>query len=95
MRIIARRAIISFYERHADSETALEDWFNKTKNAQWTCFADMRKTFNSADSIGDQHYVFNIKGNDYRLVAVVKFSIKTVYIRHILTHSQYDKTELK
>lgn len=53
----------------------------------------MKRTFNSVDSVGNQHYVFNIKGNSYRLVAVVKFTIKTVFIRFIGTHSEYDKID--
>ena len=51
----------------------------------------MKKTFNSVDSVGNQHYVFNIKGNDYRLVVVVKFTISQVLIRFVGTHQEYDK----
>ena len=54
-------------------------------------FADIKKTFNSVDYVGNQHYVFNIKGNDFRLVVVVKFTPKNVYIRFVGTHSEYDK----
>lgn len=93
MRIISRSKILEFIARYPDSETALEEWYVKTKRAEWTCFADMKRTFNSVDSVGNQHYVFNIKGNSYRLVAVVKFTIKTVFIRFIGTHSEYDKTD--
>ncbi|MDR2937971.1 MAG: type II toxin-antitoxin system HigB family toxin, partial [Prevotellaceae bacterium] len=49
------------------------------------------KTFNSADSVGNQRYVFNIKGNSYRLVVVVKFTIQFVYVRFVGTHKEYDK----
>lgn len=55
----------------------------------------MKKTFNSVDRVGNQHYVFNIKGNDYRLIVVVKFMIKTVLIRFIGTHAEYDKIDAK
>lgn len=48
---------------------------------------------NTVDSVGNQHYVFNIKGNDYRLVAVIKFKIKMVYIRFVSTHKEYDKID--
>ena len=75
MRIIARKTLVMFYREHADAETALEEWYKKTGNAQWDCFADIKKDFNSVDSVGNQHFVFNIKGNDYRLIAVVKFSM--------------------
>ena len=95
MRIIARSKIIEYYTTHASAETALEEWYQKTRKAEWSCFADMKKTFNSVDSVGNQHYVFNIKGNDYRLIVVVKFMIKTVLIRFIGTHAEYDKIDAK
>lgn len=63
----------------------------KTKRAEWDCFADVKDTFNSVDNVGNQHYVFNIKGNNYRLIAVIKFTIKTIFIRFIGTHREYDK----
>lgn len=93
MRIIAHRRLVLFYTKHADAETALEEWFQKTKEAEWNTFADIKKTFSTVDAVGNQHFVFNIKGNDYRLVAVVKFKIKMVYIRYIGTHSDYNKIE--
>ena len=95
MRIIARSKIIEYYTEHPDAETALEDWFHKVKQAEWTCFADMKKMFNSVDSVGNQHYVFNIKGNNYRLIVVIKFTIKTVLIRFIGTHAEYDLIDAK
>ena len=95
MRIIARSKIIGYYTEHPDAETALEDWFHKVKQAEWTCFADMKKMFNSVDSVGNQHYVFNIKGNNYRLIVVIKFTIKTVLIRFIGTHAEYDLIDAK
>ncbi len=95
MRIIARSKIIEYYTVHASAEVALEEWYQKTKRAEWTCFADMKRTFNSVDSIGNQHYVFNIKGNDFRLIVVIKFTIKTVLIRFIGTHAEYDRIDAK
>lgn len=93
MRIIAHRTIVLFYTKYADAQAALEEWYKKTTIANWDTFADIKQTFNSVDSVGDQHYIFNIKGNDYRLVAVVKFKIKMVYIRFIGTHAEYDKID--
>ena len=91
MRIIARRTLVDYYEKHPQAKEALEDWFHKTKKAEWTCFADIKKTFNSVDSVGNQHYVFNIKGNNYRTIVLVVFFAGTVAIRFIGTHSEYDK----
>lgn len=91
MRIIAHNTLIMFYRKHEDAETAIEDWYHKTLKANWSNFAEIKKTFNTADSVGNQRYVFNIKGNDYRIVAIVKFQIKMVYIRFVGTHSEYDR----
>lgn len=93
MRIIAHRTLVLFYTKHTSAKSALEEWYTKTAKANWDNFADIKKDFNSVDSVGNQRYVFNIKGNDYRLVAVVKFKIKMVYIRYIGTHKDYDKID--
>ena len=95
MRIISKNTLVEYYELHQEAKVALEEWYKKTKQAEWKCFADIKNTFNSADSIGNQHYVFNIKGNDFRLVVVVKMTIKTVLIRFIGTHAEYDKIDAK
>ncbi|NDV46753.1 type II toxin-antitoxin system HigB family toxin [Paludibacter sp. 221] len=95
MRIITRSTLIEYYEKHQEVKNALEEWYSKTKQAEWKCFADIKNTFISADSVGNQHYVFNIKGNDFRLVAVIKMQIKTVYIRFVGTHAEYDKIDAK
>lgn len=93
MRIIAHRTLVLFYTQHRDAKTALEEWFQKTKAAQWDSFADIKKTFATVDAVGNQHFIFNIKGNDYRLIAVVKFKIKLVFIRYIGTHKDYDQID--
>lgn len=95
MRIIARSKIIEYYTKHSDTKTALEDWYKKTSNAEWHCFDDIKKTFRTVDSVGNQHYVFDIKGNNYRLIVVIKFTIGLVLIRFIGTHSEYDTIDAK
>lgn len=91
MRIISERTIRIYYEAHPETKTALQDWAAKVKKATWENLSDMKQTFNSVDYVGNQHYVFNIKGNDYRIVAVVKFTVQFVLIRFIGTHAEYDK----
>ncbi len=93
MRVIAHRTLVKFYEKNGDAKTAIENWYTKATSAKWECFADIKNDFNSVDSVGNQHYVFNIKGNDYRLVVVIKFQIKMVYIRFIGAHKDYDKID--
>ncbi len=92
MRIISHRTLVLFYREHAAAKTALEEWYKKVSKADWDTFADIKRDFNSVDSVGNQRFVFNIKGNDYRLVAVVKFQIKMVYIRYVGTQKDYDRT---
>ena len=80
MRIISHRSLVIFYTKHNTAKTALEEWYSKVSKAKWEGFADIKRDFNSVDCVGDQRYVFNIKGNDYRLVAIIKFKIKMVYV---------------
>lgn len=72
---------------------ALNEWFIKTKAADWSNFNDIKNTFNSVDYVGEDRYVFNIKGNQYRLIALIIFQVRTVFIRFIGTHSEYDKID--
>ena len=93
MRIISKKVLRDFYGQYPDSETPLENWYKTVKQAQWTCFADIKETFNSVDYVGNKRYVFNVKGNDYRIVSILQFTIKAVLIRFVGTHLQYDKIE--
>ena len=90
MRIIAKSTLVEYYTKNPQAKSALEEWSEKTKKSEWTCFADMKNTFNSVDAVGNQRYVFNIKGNDYRLIVLILFTPKTVYIRFVGTHKEYD-----
>ena len=93
MRVFVHKTLVEYYMQHPDAKTALEDWYNKTKDANWNNFAEMKNTFNSVDSAGNKRYVFNIKGNNYRLVVMVLFIPKYVYIRFIGTHAEYNKID--
>jgi mRNA interferase HigB len=91
MRIVTFRTIHEYAINHPDSDTPLRSWYKHTRESDWSCFADMRQTFGSVDSVGNNRFVFNIKGNDYRLIAIVIFASRKVYIRFIGTHEEYDK----
>ncbi|MBO5634137.1 MAG: type II toxin-antitoxin system HigB family toxin [Bacteroidales bacterium] len=91
MRVISKKTLVVFYQNHKDAETALEEWYQKTTDADWENFSQIRQTFNSADYVGNNRVVFNIKGNQYRLVTLVLFKIKMIYIRFIGTHKEYEK----
>ena len=91
MMIIAKKTLVQFYSDYPDAKTALEEWYEKTAEAEWDYFAQVKKSFNSADYVGNNRIVVNIKGNSYRLVALVLFRIKMVYVRFIGTHRAYDQ----
>jgi len=93
MRIVTFLKIKEFSEKHSSSNVALRDWFIKAKRSEWKTLNDVKQTFNSVDYVGNNRFVFNIKGNDYRLVAIIIFASSKVYIRFIGTHSNYDKID--
>lgn len=95
MRIFTEQALKEFITKHPSSKTALQVWSSVVKRSRWSNYADLKETFNSVDCIGNQRYVFNIKGNEYRLVAVIKFTIGFVYIRFIGTHDEYGRINCK
>ena len=94
MRVIAISTLKKFWEIHSETKLPLSEWYVKVCNSEWKSFADIKNDFNSVDFVGGQRYVFNIKGNSYRLVAAVKFTPKLVYIRFIGTHDEYDKIDV-
>lgn len=95
MRIFTEETLKEYIAGHPESRAALQSWTQKVKRSKWTCFADIKKTFNSVDSVGNQRFVFDVKGNDYRIVAVVKFTVQFIYIRFIGTHREYEKTDVR
>lgn len=94
MRIISISTLRDYWEVHPDTKVPLSEWYLKVERAEWVSFSDMRKDFNSVDYVGNQHYVFNIKGNGHRLVVAVKFTPKLVYIRFVGTHDEYDRIDV-
>ena len=95
MRIFTEQVANEYAEKHPKSKVALQDWVQKVKKSEWSCFVSIKKAFNIVDNIGKQRYVFNIKGDDFRLVAVIKFTIRFVYIRFIGTHEEYDRIDCR
>ncbi len=90
MVIITKGIIHAFADKHHHASIPLNEWYEKTKQASWKNFAAVKQTFNSVDAIGNDRYVFDIGGNNFRLVAMIHFDIRTLYIRAILTHRKYD-----
>ncbi|MDB5013903.1 MAG: addiction module toxin RelE [Daejeonella sp.] len=71
----------------------MNNWYRLVNDADWANYYEMKEMFNSVDAVGNDRYVFNIKGNSYRIVAMIFFDIRTVYIRFVNTHSEYDKID--
>lgn len=90
MHVISRKALREFWEQHPDSESSLSRWFKLMENTDFTSFEDLRTTFPTADKVGDL-IVFNIAGNKYRLIVAIHFNRGRVYVRHVLTHQEYNR----
>jgi len=94
MKVISRRTLREFWNEHPRAQVALEEWYKVARKTEWEKFGDVRETFGSADQVG-KFTVFNIGGNKYRLIAAIHFNRGIVYIRHVLTHAEYDKGKWK
>jgi mRNA interferase HigB len=97
MRIIAFRTLREFFERaeYSDSESSLRAWYHDVKSADWKNSNDLKKQYKNASIVGDGRVVFNIKGNDYRLIVAINYEFQIIFIRFIETHKQYDKIDVK
>lgn len=91
MEILNSRAIRQFIQLHSEAEAPLNDWVTKVRAAQWKNNADVQRTFNSADHLGDQKFIFNIGGNNFRMAAMVWIENEKVYVLKLMTHSEYDR----
>src|SRR5437868_11678851 len=101
MRIIARRTLREFVEGrkgHKDQaalKAALDAWFDEVRKARWSNAASVKRSYATASIVSADRIVFNIKGNDYRLVVAVDFERRIVWIKWIGTHKDYDKMDVK
>ena len=93
MRVIALKTLRLFWERHPDARQALQAWYRDAKHARWATPADLRTVYRNASFVGNNRAVFNIRGNQYRLVAAINYAHGIVYIRFIGSHQDYDKID--
>ncbi len=91
MHIILRKVLIDYWCRFPETEQALKSWFAETDKAQWANPADIKEQYRSASILKNSRVVFNICGNKHRLIVRVNYSSKTVFIRFVGTHFEYDK----
>lgn len=94
MRVISRKALRKFWEKHADAQSPLLLWYERITTDQFTSLNDLRQTFPSADIV-ENFTVFNIAGNRYRLIAYIDYEYRMVFIRSVLTHAEYSKEKWK
>lgn len=93
MNIYNRSTLIRFWKKYHRAKVPLQTWYKITENANWKNTNDVKKIYGSADAIGKNRVVFNIKGNDYRLVVAFNFERGWVFIKFIGTHNEYDKID--
>lgn len=93
MRIIAKSHLRDFWTAHPDAEQPLRAWHDEVENAGWTTPADIKAVYGSASILKNRRVVFNIKGNDYRLIVAIAYKFGAVYIKFIGTHSEYDAVD--
>jgi mRNA interferase HigB len=93
MRIISRRTLREFWAKHPDAEQSLRAWYANTQQANWQTPADIKHDYRNASFIANNRVVFNIKGNQYRLIVAVKYEYSIIYIRFVGTHQAYDKVD--
>ena len=93
MRIIARKTLREYADQHPDISGQLDAWYHDAKRADWATPADITRVYGSASILPNRRVVFDIKGNQYRLVVAINYAHKIVYIRWCGTHREYDKID--
>ncbi|WP_018714186.1 type II toxin-antitoxin system HigB family toxin [Brachymonas chironomi] len=93
MRVISVSTPRAFWERHPDAEQPLKAWYEEATSATWTQSADIKALYRSASVLKNRRVVFNIKGNDYRLIVAVAYKLQIVYVKFVGTHKEYDAVD--
>ena len=91
MRIISKKTLREFWEKHKDSEQQLKSWFQETNSVEWKNPKQIKREYPSASFLADNRIVFNIKGNKYRLIVKINYDHNILWLRFIGTHAEYDK----
>lgn len=91
MKIFSRGTLRDFWEKHDDSELQLKTWYRETEKSKWASINELKIEYPSASILKDNRIVFNIKGNDYRLIVKFNYEYHLAWIRFIGTHAEYDK----
>ncbi|WP_323310798.1 type II toxin-antitoxin system HigB family toxin [Anabaena cylindrica] len=94
MRVISRRSLREFWEKHSTAKNSLLLWYDRITKSDLENFAQLRQLFSSADLVGN-FAVFNISGNNYRLITYIDYQAQIIFIRDVLIHADYDKENWK
>lgn len=89
MHVITRKRLNEFAQKHPDAKSSLARWYAIMRRRRFLNFAHLREVFPQADQVG-KFTVFNIAGNKVRLIAAVHYNRNKIYVRHVLTHQEYD-----
>lgn len=90
MRVIAVSTLKVFWERFPEAEQPLKAWYEEVSKASWMQPADIKAQYRSASVLKNRRVVFNIKGNDYRLIVAIAYRLQVVYVKFVGTHKEYD-----
>jgi mRNA interferase HigB len=91
MVVISYAKIKTCVSKHPNSLDAMNNWYRIAEKADWANFHEMKTWFGSVDAIGNDRYIFNVGGNNFRIIVLIFFNIRTMYIRFAGSHSDYDK----
>ena len=94
MRIIAKKTLREFWEKHTDVRQALQAWYADVQKANWKSPSDIKSVYRNASFVSKNRVVFNIKGNKYRVVVVIQYEYGIVYIRFVGTHPEYEEIDV-
>lgn len=92
-RIVSKRTIREFWEKHAEAKEHLQTWYQTVKSAEWRTPNDIKEFYATKNILKNSRVVFNIKGNDYRLVAMINYARQWLFIRFVGLHKEYDKID--
>lgn len=95
MRVISRKSLREFATKHPPAKAPLDAWFAEASRADWSNFSAVKAAYGSADVVAGNRVIFNIGGNKYRLIVKIAYRSRTLYVRFVGTHAEYDKVDAK
>ena len=93
MVVVSKAVLRDFAEKYPEAAVSVFKWYDVVCSSDWKNFSEMKNSFNSVDAVGNDRYVFDVKGNHFRLIALIIFKVRTVFILFVGTHSDYDQLD--